>query len=539
MRSLAVLAAVLALASPARAQVETISAVPDRATVVVYRDEPVNTSELLQRANDDAWTELLRRQGLALIVETRTLDLPAGEAVIRFRGVATGIVPQTASLTGLPGEVVERNTDFDLLTPTTLMDRSVGQPVRVIRTNPRTGERVTLPALLLSGANGPVLNVGGQVEALDCQGLTQGLIFDSVPDGLGDQPVLSMRVRVRTPGRHVVTLAYLTTGLQWSADYVAEVRPDGRSLALTGWITLANFGGASFPAADVQVVAGNLNRDEDTVPVEPMTEEVVAGSCWPMDTTGGIAPPPPPAPPRFSVREPAYGVAYQYSGDGTDIEEIVVTGSRIRVKLGELGDYKVYSLPEPTDVNARQTKQVRFLDQPDVRFSTFYHYGVEAENIEDEAQPADLYVRLRNEESEGLGLPLPGGGVSLFETRDGVDILAGQASFIDKGVGLPVELRLGESQDVRVLSEIIDDDRVEIGGATHRWYQVKVVVANDKPWPVTAEIAPMEAERRDFRILRASRRSVVTEGGYPAWRFTVPAGESAELTYTVRFNEDW
>ena len=49
-----------------------------------------------------------------LQLHTGKVDLPAGEGVIRLRGLATGVVPQSAVLEGLPAEVVERNVDFDL-----------------------------------------------------------------------------------------------------------------------------------------------------------------------------------------------------------------------------------------------------------------------------------------------------------------------------------------------------------------------------------------------------------------------------------------
>ncbi|MEY3842258.1 MAG: hypothetical protein RLZZ542_1368, partial [Pseudomonadota bacterium] len=144
-----------ALAGPVRAQVEVVSPGSERTAVVIYRDRPVDTSRLLERSNDP--DERLDQEGLALIVETRTIDLPAGEAVIRLRGVATGIVPQTATLDGLPAQVIERNTDFDLLSPGSLLQRSVGEVVRVVRTNPATGESVEKAAIVRSGPMGTVL----------------------------------------------------------------------------------------------------------------------------------------------------------------------------------------------------------------------------------------------------------------------------------------------------------------------------------------------------------------------------------------------
>lgn len=513
--------------SSVQAQAESISAGPERAAVVIYRDQPVDTAELMARSGRP-W-ERLDREGLALVVETRTIDLPAGEAVIRLRGVATGIVPQTATLDGLPADIIERNTDFDLLSPGSLLHRSVGEVVRVVRTNPETGERVVRPAVVRLGPAGVVLEVDGRLEALNCSGLTERIIFDRVPEGLGDQPVLSIRTRARQAGRYTVTLAYLATGLQWSADYVARVRPDGRSLDLTGWITLANFSGSSFPNAPVQVVAGTLNRDDDTVPVEA-AEVVSAPSCWPQDTTTA-------APGSGSIAYPApmRPMARGYADGEVALDEIVVTGSRVRrqdllAQQGELGDYKIYTLPNHTDVLARQTKQVRFLEQENVRFTRLYVEEISAgENTE--AHAPRLVLRLRNDRPNGLGVPLPGGGVSLMETPGGARTLfAGQARFEDRGVGLSVDLPFGEALGVSVSHEVRDETK---GSREHR--TVRAVLRNDKAEAVELEISAAEWRWRNFRLGRSSLPSRIGDGGYPVWNVRLRPGEERVLTYAVEY----
>lgn len=531
--ALAILGAVALLtasAGQAAAQARTVVSGPGQATVVIYRGGPVDTAALIARSADP-W-ERLDREGLTLIVETRVIDLPAGEAVIRFEGVATGIVPQSATLDGLPGQVVERNTDFDLLSPASLIQHSVGETVSIVRTNPSTGQQTTRRAIIRSGPSGTVLEVDGRFEALDCSGLTERIIFDSVPEGLGDQPVLSVRTRALTAGRHTVTLAYLATGLQWSADYVARVNPDGRTLQLTGWLTLANFGGTGFQNAPVQVVAGNLNRDEATVPVEAR-QPTLAPACWPQDTTThGLMPSPPSG--------ILYRAAQSLDDESTMLGEVVVTGTRIRgdappsvmAEQGELGDYKIYTLPGRTDVSARQTKQVRFLDRDRVRFTRLYRETIQAGNPA-EAHPPQLLLRLRNEAREGLGVALPGGGVALMETQAGRALFTGQAHFEDRPVGLPVEFEFGQAMDLTISHESESSRDHATGLFRHT---VVVTVRNDKPAATDIEIVPAESVMRDFRIVQADAPSIITDAGYPAWRLRTPGrGGTRTLTYTIEY----
>ena len=71
-------------------------------------------------------------QGFALVTETRLVRLPAGISRVRFEGVADGIEPASALVTGLPGEVIEKNRDARLLSPSALIAAAVGKPVELL-----------------------------------------------------------------------------------------------------------------------------------------------------------------------------------------------------------------------------------------------------------------------------------------------------------------------------------------------------------------------------------------------------------------------
>ncbi|PQZ74060.1 MULTISPECIES: DUF4139 domain-containing protein [unclassified Brevundimonas] len=525
-RLLAISTALTVLAPTAWAQSESVSVRPDTATVVIYRDQPVDTVQLMEQSRQP-WSRL-DREGLALIVETRTVDLPAGEGIIRFRGLATGVVPQSAVLEGLPAHVVERNADFDLLSPASLMEKSVGEVVRVVRTNPATGEQVEKTAVIRAGAQGTVLEIDGRFEALDCSGQTERVIFDRVPEGLGDQPVLSVRTRAEKAGRHTVTLAYLATGLQWSADYVARLDPSDGTLDLTGWVTLANFSGTGFPDAPVQVVAGTLRKDEGTVPVEPMVRYPQTG-CWPQGTTTlGSGLEPTYKQDRVEYNGPPVIVPGPPPPPAAALQEVVVTGTRV-VRQGELGDYKIYTLPEPTTVAARQTKQVRFLEREGVAYERVYRADVQGYD-DAEARPTAIVLKLKNEESAGLGVALPGGSVAVMQP-DGAGgvLLAGQDRFEDKGVGLPVRLSFGESPDVQVQTRLVKSSSSTRGAVTTDRSEIETTVTNARSEPVTVELVADAAMSRGFRIRSQSLRSRIDDTGYPVWTLSVPANGAATL----------
>lgn len=523
----------LSAAAPVSAQ--PVSERPDAVSLVVYREEsPYGLAEYEPLVVEDEEANDVNSVGLALITETRTVDVPAGRSRISFRGVVETIVPQTATVEGLPGSVLETDYDFGLLSPGSLLAAAVGERARLVRTNPANGQITETAVVVRSGPDGVVLEEGGSFEALGCGGRSERLVFDRAPAGLVERPTLSVTVVAPEAGRRRVRLSYLATGLRWAADYVARVRPDGRTLDLTGWITLSNRTASSLADAPTAVVAGVLAREEEE---RPQPNAPRRGSrCWGMDTTADAgwlrrlrAP---------KLAAPSLVDELDDPDESSEVEEVTVTGSRIRARLTELGDYKLYSLTEPTTVAARQTKQVAFLDET-VRFRRVYRYETEVDDISREA-PVDptpaVLLRFDNTAASGLGQPLPRGAVTVLDLdASGASMLAGEQMMGDTAVGLPVKLELGPAMGVYVTPRLVDGGERQGRENTRVWARVEVLVENRKPMAVDVEYAH-RVEGDDFRVLRSSRPSRL-EQGQPTWDVHLAPGASARFSYQVRYTE--
>ncbi|TCS13688.1 DUF4139 domain-containing protein [Caulobacter sp. BK020] len=492
--------------------------------VTLYRggDGPFQALEDWQR-------EEAMAKGLIQVTETRSVFLPAGRHTLRFDGVADALIPQSATVEGLPGPTVERNYDYALLSPGTLVERSLGQAVKIVRTNRRTGRRTEEAATLRQGPEGVVLQTAGGVEALGCSGGAEALVFDKVPAGLSDKPALSTVVDVAAPTQATLTLSYLAIGVNWQADYVAHIHPDGKALDLTGWLTLVNASGTSFADAPTQAVAGRLAREE--VDVKRGEAKRLARGCWPMDTTHHgrrLAPPPPPAPPMMMAPAPA-----MMEGG---LDEVVVTGQRAKLaEQSELGDYKLYTLPEPVTVAARQTKQVAFLDQKDVAFQRLYVFQLDTWNDYDDADDppaAQVVLRLDNKPAEGLGKPLPSGALAVFETANGRPAFAGEQAMRDVPVGQPFDLAIGEAMDVRIRPRLVaEQDRRR--DRVRKVYEVDL--ANAKTVPIAVEVRT-PTDRSGFKIIAEPAAHDIRDGA-AAWRFSVPPNGRKTARFVVEYDD--
>ena len=491
----------LLLATPAAAQV--VSPAPESVAVTVYRNPYRGRGAM----------ELRWLGGFALITETRTVRLPAGHATVRFEGVADGIVPVSAIVTGLPGGVVEKNRDARLLSPAGLIDGSLGRRVTLRRTDKRSGRVREEEAVLVSGTvGGVVIRTRDGIETLGCSGLGESVRYARAPDGLSARPVLSVETVSRVAVTARVTLSYLASEFDWAASYVATVAADGRTLDLTAWMTLANGNAQAFPAAAVQVVAGRLNhaRGGPTRRYVPQ----LSLRCYPLGTTTS----------GLRLRK----------AKADDVGEIIVTGTRIAGPMmrvaaqvpappapplpEDLGDLKLYRVPERVTVAANAQKQVALLSRSRIPFERVYRLHV-MPGATLSPTPTQITLQMSNKAADGLGLPLPAGGVALYAPHGDRLLLTGQGAIADKAVGEMVRLAAGES--AQVLVEQSDPAK-----------NVSVLsVSNANAGPVTVEL-PIGGAGGAVAVDGAGALPRVD--GMPTWTVTVPPGERRALTYRAR-----
>ncbi|HUP66744.1 MAG TPA: hypothetical protein VM145_00835 [Sphingomicrobium sp.] len=500
MRALAFLAA-LGLSAQTDAQAVVTSPAPERVAVTVYRNPdrgpaPMNLEWL---------------GGYALVSETRRVQLPPGESELRFEGVTSGIVPQSAIVTGLGEAVLEKNRDARLLSPGALLDSSLGERLHLRRTSKETGSVREQDAVVRATSDGVVLQTADGIEALRCTGVPETLVADRVPVGLSAKPTLSVRVRSPQAMQRTVTLSYITNNFDWQANYVAELAPAGGKISLFAWLTLANGDQTALANAQTQAVAGRLNRRPVSVPAGDSRPITI--SCWPQAKTSDIdeaqpiqllnaeeivvtggriasaaaPPPPPPAPERGG-------------------EDVIASEER-------LGDVRLYRIPIEVTVAAKSQKQVAFLKQPAVTVQSVYRLQPPPSEFE---SALERVLVSRNELADGLGLPLPSGGVTVFARYGDRRILLGEGSIDDHAVGEKVEIKLGEAPGIRARGTVL---------YSADGNQQVLTISNDSREARTVEIRlPPDA--------RSAAKLTKRDGGV-VWRATVPANGTAELRYRL------
>lgn len=492
---------VLLTAVPAVAQPIVTSAGPEGVAVTVYRAEDRDA---------DSEMNLDWLGGYALVTERRTVTIPAGRAVIRFEGVAGGLLPESAIVTGLPAGVREKNLDADLLSPRSLFARSWGRPVILRRTDRNTGTVREERAVIRSGPDGAaILQTRDGFEAINCGPLFDQPVYEGVPTGLSPRPTLSIETESLAPATVTLSLSYLAWGFDWQANYVVSMREGGERADVTAWVTLANSDPTSFADAEMSVVAGKVNREDSGGPRSRESQQLVLRCFFrPL-----VQPMPAPSP---------------YAVHADDLGEIVVTGTRASLQrtaaapvmmVGEdLGDLKLYRMPIPTTVASNAQKQVAMYVKPRVKAAVVYFGSIEADSPD--SGDIEKGLRFRNRESDGLGVPLPAGPVTVFEPLADTVALSGVGSTGDKAVDEDVDIRLGNAEGIAQTGTSARDSR-----------GYSVTISNAHPWPVRFE-GTLHYDETGYRLEKPSAR-LGRKNGRPLWSVRIPANGSVTLRYRL------
>jgi hypothetical protein len=515
-----------------------VSSQADSIAVTIYRAPERRPADAIEFDTDEDADPL---RGYAMIAETRTVQLPPGEAVVRFEGVASGIIPQSAVLLG--GTLKEKNFDSRLLSQRGLLDAFTGQRVRIRVTDAQTGQVSEEDATIVSQPDRLLLHTKRGYESVACGDGINTVLFPKVPVDLTAKPTLSMTTRPDNPGgKRTVTLLYLADNFDWQANYVLNFTPDGQGLTMLGWMTVASKDKTSFPAAELSAVAGIATRAEVTEEEEEAAEEErendpygpanieMGFSCWPMGTTAstryhavlfGPGSLPLREIPIDRERSYYYGMGYYGGGRGCgdDVDsvcEIVVTGSRIAART-DLGDLKLYTVPFPSDVLAQSMKQIRFMDEHTVKGEVLYRIGTSGEDSGGE----QLLFRFRNRKADGAGDPLPAGRIAMFQRSEGMRRFLGETWLADKAVDEDVEIQLPNPEKYGIK---FDAEELE---SEDEWADFKATVTNSGR---VTRLVEVEFEYEGYKFSRFSK-SLKRRKGKWLWSVRLAPGASEELRY--------
>jgi hypothetical protein len=443
----------------------------------------------------------------ALVKDRRELpqELKAGLNVLPFRDVAATLDPTSVhfrSLTDPAAQVVEQNYEFDLVNADKLLQKYIDQKITAHTRDGKSYEGILLsfdPARLVLAADrekGPIYMVerGDNIKRIQ---------FSTLPAGLLTRPTLVWELEAKKAGKHLVEVSYVANQIRWRSDYNLVLNPDDTKVDVSGWVTIENNTGTAFDQARVKLLAGDARPD---------------------------------------YAQMAYSFGPDYYKLVRAQEPTIRTGND---PSRAFGDYRVYSLPEPTTVGNNQIKQVELLKAVDVPVTKsfvydgaklqWYRYGMywDPNYGRDVNKKVNVLIELQNRAENHLGIALPKGKCRTYKKdADGSLEFIGEDLIDHTARDERLVLYIGDAFDIVGERKQTDFQKINDREYTESF---EIKVRNHKKEDVTVKVLEKLYRYGEWTVLQKNHDYEKLDSRTIVFPVKVPADKEATVTYQVDY----
>jgi hypothetical protein len=456
--------------------------------------QPADSAVTTTLADQSDLAITVYNSNLALVRDVRQLNLASGESRLRFMDIAASINPSTVHFRSLTEptklSVLEQDYEYDLLDPNKLLQKFVGREVTLVRPKLSSGttEYDEVKATLLSLNGSPVWKIGSEVVT----GLSyESIRFPELPENLYERPTLLWTLQNSGARRHKVEASYLTSNLAWSADYVLNVGKDEANGDLDGWVTLVNHSGTAFKNAQLQLVAGDLNR-------------VVAQAGGNLRAA------------MDSVAKSAAAPAFQQES---------------------FSEYHLYSLSRRTSIFDQESKQISLLNASRFPLQKIFVVNGQAYYYRNAAQPGapvkdpvQVVYKFKNEDKAGLGMPLPAGTIRVYQADSrGGSLFVGEDHIDHTPKDESISLHIGNAFDI--VAERKQTDYKKLSDRLYE-FEYEITLRNHKDAPIAVEVN--EPIGGDWEMVSSTYKFTKTAAFAAQFQVPVDKDGTSVLKYRVR-----
>jgi hypothetical protein len=448
-------------------------------------------------------------QNLAVVRETLSLDLKAGENPVTFDRATAQVLADSVVLRDPAGKaafsILEQSYRNDPVSRSLLLSHFEGQEIEFRALYPDGKVEIKPGKIIRSGhvpggqAQDPIIEVEGKLRFQ----LPGEPLFPALGDGSILRPTLGWAIQSQADAKFDAQLSYLSNGFSWEADYNLVAPEKGETVTMTGWVTVNNHSGTAFNQAKVKLVAGEVNIARPDAPSSSMARGK-----------------------KMAMADAAPAVAEK-----------------------AFDDFHLYTLGRPLTIRDKETKQVEFLRAPAVKAVKKYVYDPAAmfrfgggapqtQPIQGQEFPKDvaIYWEFKNEEANGLGVPLPAGRVRFYRSddQDGNLEFVGENNIDHTPRNEDVSIYTGNAFDLVGERKIVNfelDDRAE-------WIKetIEITVKNRSKEPKAIVVREHLWRWLNWKIENASMESVKKDAQKIEFTVQLAPDEEKKVTYTAHYS---
>jgi hypothetical protein len=449
-------------------------------------------------------------QNFAVVRDTVPLDLRAGANEVRFAHATAQVEPDSVILRDPASrhslQILEQNYRNDPVSEPLLLSLFEGKSIDFenLRLKDNTQTRELIPGKIIrSGyvpggeAQQPIIEVNGKLQFT----LPGTPLFPDLGDDTVLKPAFNWVIQSDSAGKFDAEVGYVTGGFEWNAAYNLVSPETGDFADLVGWITMKNESGKTFENAKIQLMAGDVNKVQPRGPV---------------------------------FRSLSMNQAASFR-DGSAVSEKA------------FDEFHLYSVPRPTTLHNRETKQVEFAHAEKMYTPTLYvydgaegyrFYGLNYDQGYGQSENKKVLVQREfvNAETNHLGLALPAGKLRFYR-RDA----EGQLQFVGENTidhtprNETVRVTTGNSFDL-VGERKQTSFHVDTGD---KWLDESFEIKlrnRKKETPVEIRVVEHLYRWSNWEITKQSDEFTKKDAQTIEFRIPVKPDEERTVTYTVHYS---
>lgn len=417
-------------------------------------------------------------QNLGLVREVRQLEFKRGKNEIKFTEVASQIDPTSVHFQAVdtPGKVaiLEQNYQYDLVSSEKLLQKYIDQKIEI---QTKQGEIYSGQLLAFDGSGLTLQDKEGAIKIV-ARAEARDISFPSLPEGLITRPTLVWLLDSEVQGRQPAEVSYLTGGINWHAEYVAVVDQADKNLELSGWVSIENNSGATYPEAKLKLIAGDIHRVE-------RERGMLAGE-----------------------------------------EVMAVARGAPTFEEKAFFEYHLYTLTRPATVKDREIKQLSLFPNTSVKvLKKFIYDGAYYGN------KVRVNLEFDNSQKAGLGIPLPKGKIRVYkEDTDKSLEFIGEDRIDHTPKDEKVRIYVGNAFDI--VGERKQTSYERLSDRVDR-YSFEISLRNHKEEGV--EVTVVEHLRGDWEITKTDTPFVKKDASTIEFVVQLEKDQEKKINYTVMY----
>jgi hypothetical protein len=423
-------------------------------------------------------------ENFGVVKDRRQIDFKQGINTLKFTDVASAIDPTSVTFECLsaPGKVVilEQNYEYDLVDTASLLKRYIDKEVNVtIKGSGADVGRQLTGVLSAARDNNLILRIDkAGIEIVNVESI-EAISLRQLPEDLVTKPTLVWLAQAGKTGQQLCQVTYTTNAIGWKADYSAVLNADENQIDLTGWVTIDNKSGAAYQDATVKLIAGDVRRIREPVPIRKRY-------VMEMDTTAAAP---------FEEKP--------------------------------FMEYHLYTLARKTTLNNNQVKQIELIS-PALGVPVEKLYVYERLKKSDKIQ---IKFEFENTEENHLGLALPKGKVRVFkrDPADGMLEFVGEDAIDHTAKKEKLSLYIGDAFDVVPEHTLLDSKR----DRRMRWEKHKIELRNRKDEPVVVVVDEKFSSWVNWMIDDSTHRYQKRDARTARFEVKIGADSTATLIYSA------